>query len=102
MDNENSGILPATEKQKQYIIDLTENMTREQAGRVIEALKNKAADDYTPAKPNSELPITEKQKAYIKDILAGNGMDYDEEELNNMTRSEASQLISSHRGQGAE
>jgi len=42
MENENSGILPATEKQKQYIIDLIENMTRKQASRVIDLLKDGA------------------------------------------------------------
>lgn len=100
MDNENSGILPATEKQ-QYVIDLTEHMTREQAGRVIEVLKNGATpNNDTSPRPNQELPITDKQKAYIKDIFEQNGMDYDEEELNNMTRREASQLISRHAGRG--
>jgi len=68
MENENNGILPATEKQKQYIIDLTEQMTREQASRVIDVLKSRATRDYTPAKANGEPQITEKQKAYLKAI----------------------------------
>jgi hypothetical protein len=41
MENENSdnGNLPATERQKEYIKDLIENATREQASKVIEILK---------------------------------------------------------------
>jgi len=105
MDNENgnSGKLPATEKQKQYIIDLTERMTREQASKVIDVLKNGTATaNNNTSKPNGELPITEKQKAFIKEIYAQNDMDYDEEQVSSMTRKEASELISSHIGGGAE
>ena len=102
MDNENNGILPATEKQKQYIIDLTESMTREQGSKVIDVLKSRATNDYRPARANSEPPITEKQKAYIKGIYEEHGIDCDEEQISSMTRREASELISSHTGEGAE
>jgi len=101
MDNENGKLL-ATEKQKQYIIDLTERMTREQANRVIDVLKSGATSSYTPAKTNGELPITERQKAFIKQIYSDNGIDYDEEEISDMTRKEASELISGCIGGGAE
>lgn len=103
MDNGNNGTLPATDKQKQYIIDLTERMTREQASRVIDALKNGTAmANNNTSKPNGELPITEKQKAFIKQIYSDNGIDYDEEEISDMTRKEASELISGCIGGGAE
>jgi len=100
MENENNGKLPATEKQKQYIIDLAESMTREQASKVIDVLKNGTKNQ--PAEANGEPLITERQKAYIKAIYAENGIDYDEEELDSMTRKEASEIISSHTGEGAE
>jgi len=101
MDNENGKLL-ATEKQKQYIIDLTERMTREQASRVIDVLKSGATNSYTPAKTNGELPITEKQKACIKGIYSENDWNWDEEEISSMTRKEASELISGCIGGGAE
>jgi len=102
MDNENNGTLLATDKQKQYIIDLTERMTREQANRVIDVLKSGATNSYTPAKTNGELPITEKQKACIKEIYSENDWNWDEEEISSMTRKEASELISGCIEGGAE
>jgi hypothetical protein len=77
-------------------------MTREQASRVIDILKDRATSDYTPAKSNGEPTITEKQKAYLKEIYEQNGIEYDEEQVSSMTRKEASELISSHTGEGAE
>jgi len=74
-------------------------MTREQAGRVIDVLRNRAASDYTPAKANGEPQITEKQKAYLKAIYEQNGIEYDEEQVSSLTRREASELISSHTGE---
>ncbi len=100
-ENENSGQFPATDKQKQYIKDLTEGMTREQASRVIDVLKSNAANDYAQERANSEPTITDKQKQYIKDIYEQNGIEYDEEQVSGMTRREASELISSHTGEGA-
>jgi len=118
MDNENSETLPATDKQKSYIRELLKNregglfsyifaeldsLTMAQASRVIEALKNGASpNNHAAEKPNQELPITDKQKAYIKDIFEQNGIDYNEEEISDMTRKEASELISSYMGGGAE
>jgi len=99
MENENNGKLPATEKQKQYIIDLAESMTREQASKVIDVLKNGTKN--APAEANGEPLITEKQKAYIKAIYAQNDIEYDEEEISSMSRKEASELIGSYIGGGA-
>jgi hypothetical protein len=112
MENENSK--RATDKQKSYIRELLKNreggmfsyiyadldsLTMGQASRVIEALKDGAApNNRTPEKASQELPITDKQKKYIKDIYEQNGIEFDEEQINSMTRREASELISSHTG----
>jgi len=101
--NGNNGKLPATDKQKQYIRDLAENMTREQASRVIDVLKNGVAiANNNTSKLNGELPITEKQKACIKEIYSENDWNWDEEEISSMTRKEASELISGCIEGGAE
>jgi len=98
--NSNNGELPATEKQKEYVRDLIENMTREQASKVIDVLKN--GTEIQPAEANGEPLITEKQKAYIKSILDSRGIAYSEERLSDMTRKQASELISKYAGEGAE
>jgi len=118
MDSEDRETLPATEKQKSYIRELLKNLegamfsyifaeldslTMGQASRVIEVLKNAISpNNHAAEKPNQELPITDKQKAYIKEIYSENDWNWDEEEISNMTRKEASELISGCIGGGAE
>jgi hypothetical protein len=62
-----------------YLKNLRENMRFQKGG--------------LPDKKTETIPATDKQKSYIKDIYQAKNIPFTEEQINGLTKQEASQLI---------
>lgn len=57
--------------------------------------KDKRSNEINGKKTNGDQTATEKQKAYIKSIYEKNGITFDEQEIQRLTKKQASEIINS-------
>lgn len=70
----------------------------ERTNRIMEMRNGSNKENKTT--DNGEQPATEKQKTYVKNIYEQNGISYNEEEMQKLTKNQASEIINSLKGRG--